>query len=151
MRIVLFQDIPNLGKKGDIKDVSDGYGRNFLIRRKLAEIATPQIEKRLMVQKVKLEKDAAELKQKSLLFKEKLEKTKLVFKTRMGKSGKAFGSITPFKILAELEKKGINLEKEQILTEPIKTLGKNKVKIKLPQGIEAEIDIVIEPEDSKQQ
>lgn len=149
MKIILLQDIKDLGEKGDIKDVKNGYGRNFLIRKNLAQIATPQLEKQLMFQKERLEKDVAELKQKSLAIKEKLEKTQLTFKTKIGKSGKAFGSITPFKILAELEKKGIGLKKEQILTEPIKTLGKNKIKIKLPQGIETEIDIMIEPENSK--
>lgn len=145
MRIVLLKDVPDLGKKGDIKEVSDGYGRNFLIRNKSAEILTPQAAKKLEIEREKEEKTALALKNQALALKEKIEKLKLVLKTRIGESGRAFGSITPTKILAELEKNGIKLEKNQLLSKPIKTLGESKIKIKLPQGIEAELKIIIEP------
>lgn len=145
MRIVLLKDVPDLGKTGDIKDVSDGYGRNFLIRNKSAEILTPQAAKRLEIEREHEEKTAMTLKNQTLALKEKLEKLKLVLKTKIGESGQVFGSITPTKILAELEKNGIKLEKDQVLSKPIKTLGENKIKIKLPQGIDAELQIIIEP------
>ncbi len=145
MRIVLLKDVLDLGKKGDIKDVSDGYGRNFLIRNKLVEILTPQVARRLEIEREKEEKTAVALKSQTLALKEKIEKLKLVLKTKIGKSGQVFGSITPTKILAELEKNGIKLEKNQVLSKPIKTLGENKIKIKLPQEIEAELKITIEP------
>ncbi|MCX6812924.1 MAG: 50S ribosomal protein L9 [Candidatus Azambacteria bacterium] len=145
MRIVLLKDALDLGKKGDIKDVSDGYGRNFLIRNKLAEILTPQVARRLEIEKEKEEKTAVALKSQTLALKEKIEKLKLVLKTKIGESGQVFGSVTPTKILAELEKNGIKLEKNQLLSKPIKTLGESKIKIKLPQEIEAELQIIIEP------
>ena len=145
MRVVLLKDVPDLGKKGDVKDVSDGYGRNFLIRNKLVEILTPQVAKRLEIEREKEEKTAIALKNQALALKEKIEKLKLVLKTKIGESGQVFGSITPTKILAELEKNGIKLEKGQLLSKPIKTLGESKIKIKLPQGIEAELKIIIEP------
>lgn len=145
MRVILLKDLPNLGKKGDIKDVSDGYGRNFLIRNKLVEILTPQTARRLEQEREKEEKTATALKNQTLALKEKIEKLKLVLKTKIGESGRVFGSITPTKILAELEKNGIKLEKNQVLSKPIKTLGENKIKIKLPQGTEAELKIIIEP------
>ncbi len=145
MRIVLLKDVLDLGKKGDIKDVSDGYGRNFLIRNKLVEILTPQVARRLEIEREKEEKTAVALKSQTLALKEKIEKLKLVLKTKIGKSGQVFGSITPTKILAELEKNGIKLEKDQVLSKPIKTLGESKIKIKLPQGIDAELQIIIEP------
>ena len=145
MRIVLLKDLPDLGKKGDIKDVSDGYGRNFLIRNKSAEILTPQAAKRLEIAREKEEKTAMALKNQALALKEKIEKLKLVLKTKIGESGQVFGSITATKILAELKKNGIKLEKDQVLSKPIKTLGENKIKIKLPQGIDAELQIIIEP------
>ena len=145
MRVVLLKDVPDLGKKGDVKDVSDGYGRNFLIRNKLVEILTPQVAKRLEIEREKEEKTALALKKQTLTLKEKIEKLKLVLKTKIGESGQVFGSITPTKILAELEKNGIKLEKSQLLSKPIKTLGESKIKIKLPQGIEAELKIIIEP------
>ncbi len=145
MRIVLLKDVLDLGKKGDIKDVSDGYGRNFLIRNKLVEILTPQVARRLEIEREKEEKTAVALKSQTLALKEKIEKLKLVLKTKIGESGQVFGSVTPTKILAELEKNGIKLEKNQLLSKPIKTLGENKIKIKLPQEIEAELQIIIEP------
>ncbi len=145
MKVVLLKDIPDLGKRGNIKDVSDGYGRNFLIRNKLVEILTPQVARRLEVEKENEEKTAVALKSQTLVLKEKIEKLKLVLKTKIGESGQVFGSVTPTKILVELEKNGIKLEKDQLLAKPIKTLGESKIKIKLPQEIEAELKIIIEP------
>ncbi len=145
MKVALLKDTPNLGKKGDIKDVKNGYGRNFLIKNQLAEILTPQVARRLEMEKEREEKTAMDLKNQALASKEKLEKLKLVLKTKIGESGQTFGSVTPIKILAELEKNGIKLKKEQLLSKPIKTLGEHEIKIKLPQGIEAELKIVIEP------
>ena len=145
MRIVLLKDVPDLGKKGDVKDVSDGFGRNYLIRNKLVEILTPRVARRLEQEREKEEKIAVALKNQTLALKEKIEKLKLVLKTKIGESGQVFGSITPTKILAELEKNGIKLEKDQLLSKPIKTLGESKIKIKLPQEIEVELKIIIEP------
>lgn len=145
MRVALLKDVPDLGKKGDIKDVSDGYGRNFLIRNRLVEILTPRVARRLEQEREKEEKIAVALKNQTLALKEKIEKLKLVLKTKIGESGQVFGSITPTKILAELKKNGIKLEKDQVLSKPIKTLGESKIKIKLPQGIDAELQIIIEP------
>ncbi|KKS46623.1 50S ribosomal protein L9 [Candidatus Azambacteria bacterium RIFOXYD1_FULL_42_11] len=149
MKIALLQNVPNLGEKGEIKDVSDGYGRNFLIKRKLAEILTPKLEKQLALQKEMREKSKIVVAKKYLILKKKIEELKLTFKTKIGETGKVFGSITPVKIIAELKKQGVNLEKEQVLSEPIKTLGEHKIKIKLPQGIETELKIAIEPSVSK--
>ncbi len=144
MKVVLLKDVPNLGKKGDIKEVKDGYGRNFLIRNKLADILTPQTARRLEIEKEREAKIAIALKNQTLALKEKIEKLKLVFKTKTGESGRVFGSITPIKILTELKKIGIKLGKDQVLSKPIKNLGESKIKIKLPQGIEAELNIIIE-------
>lgn len=145
MKIALLQDVPNLGKRGDIKDVSDGYGRNFLIKNKVAEILTPQVAKRLDAEKNRQEKIAAELKKSAANLKDKIEKIKLTLKAKIGESGQMFGSITPTALLAELKKNNIKIEKSQILSKPIKTLGEHKIKIKLPQETEAELQIVIEP------
>ncbi|MDP2639030.1 MAG: 50S ribosomal protein L9 [Candidatus Azambacteria bacterium] len=145
MKIALLQDVPNLGKRGDIKNVSDGYGRNFLIKKRMADILTPQTEKTLKLEKEKAEKSMETSKTQSLILKEKIEKIKLVLKTKIGESGKTFGSITPAKIVDELEKNNIRLDKNQILSKSIKTIGKHTIKIILPQKIEAELKIIIEP------
>ena len=145
MKVVLLQDVLNLGKRGDFKDVSDGYGRNFLIKNKLAEILTSQVAKRLETEKNKREKITEELKKSAENLKEKIEKIKLVLKATIGKSGQIFGSITPSDLLVELAKNSIKIEKNQILSKPLKTPGEHTIKIKLPQGMEAELRIVIEP------
>lgn len=146
MKVALLKDVPNLGKREDVKDVSDGYGRNFLIRNNLAEILTPQVAKKLETEKARQEKIAAELQKSAADLKEKIEKIKLILKAKTGESGKMFGSVTPADLLAELKKhNNIKIEKSQILSKPIKTLGEHKIKIKLPQGREAELQVVIEP------
>ncbi|MFH1392869.1 MAG: 50S ribosomal protein L9 [Patescibacteria group bacterium] len=145
MKVALLKDVPDLGERGNIKDVSDGYGRNFLIRNKLAEILTSQVAKRLDMEKNRQEKIAADLKKSATDLKEKIEKIKLTLKAKIGESGKIFGSVTPADLLVELKKNNIKIEKSQILSKPIKTLGEHKIKIKLPQGMEAELQIVIEP------
>lgn len=145
MKIALLQNVPNLGQKGDAKEVTDGYGRNFLIKNKLAEILTPQVAQRLELERENKEKTAAILKNRTLDLKEKIENLRLILKMKIGESGQVFGSITPAKILAELKKTGIKLEKDWILSKPIKTSGEHRIKIKLPQGIEAELKITTEP------
>ncbi len=145
MKIALLKDVAGLGKRGDIKDVSDGYGRNFLIKNKLAEILTPQIAEKLNSEKARAATIAEKSKIQSLNLKEKLENLKLSIKTKTGESGRIFGSITPTDISNELEKSGIKLEKNWIVSKPIKTLGEHEVSIKLPQGIEARLKIIIEP------
>lgn len=146
MRVALLKDVSNLGKKGDVKDVADGYGRNFLIRNKLAEILTPAILKTLESEKERREKLSAKLKERAEYLKEKIQNIHAVFKVKAGKSGEAFGSVTPLKIQSELKKEGIDLKKEQILTKPIKTLGESKIKIKLHPDIETHLNILIEKE-----
>ncbi len=145
MKIALLKDVPNLGKRGDIKDVSDGYGRNFLIKNNLAEILTSQVAKKLDAEKNRQEKIAVEIKKSATNLKDKIEKIKLTLKAKTGESGQMFGSVTPTDLLAELKKNDIKIEKSQILSKPIKTLGEHKIKIKLPQEMEAELQIVIEP------
>lgn len=147
MRVVLLKDVPNLGKRGDIKNVSDGYGRNFLLRNKLAEILIPSIEKMLKSEREKQDKADVLLKENAQLLREKIQNLNLVFEIKVGESGRAFGSVTPLKILSELKKQGINLGKEQISIKPIKALGNSKLKIKLHPDVEASLSILIKPSD----
>lgn len=147
MKVVLLKDVPSLGKRGDTKDVKDGYGRNFLIRNKLAEILTPSVDKALKYEHEKQEKDAIALKERSESLKKKIQNLNLIFEIKVGEKGRAFGSITPSKILSELKKQGISLGKEQIPAKPIKTMGDSKIKIKLHPDIEAILSISVKPDD----
>jgi|SRR3989344_3021742 len=145
MKVALLKDVPNLGKRGDIKNVSDGYGRNFLLRNKLAALLTPQLQKALELEREKQETAVAALKENSELLKEKIQNLNLVFEVKVGESGKAFGSVTPLKILNELKNQGITLKKEQMPAKPIKTLGNSKITIKLYPDVEASLNISVKP------
>lgn len=146
MRVVLLQDVSGLGKIGEVREVHDGYGRNFLLTRGLAETATPQVLKRLAAKKQSQEKHQEKEKNEILALKLRLEKINPVFKVKIGEKGQPFGSITPTKIITELEKQGVHIEKESLPAESIKTLGSHNIKVKLPDNIEAELKITIEPE-----
>ena len=146
MKVILLQEVKNLGKKGYIKNVSDGYARNFLFPQKLAKPATEEALAALeTVKKEETKKESEEHKKYSAL-REKLKSIKLIFKMKMGK-GKSFGSVTIQKITDEFKKNSIIVEKEWVLLdEPIKTAGEKSVKIQLPYDFMAEIKVVVEAE-----
>lgn len=147
MRVILLQDVKTLGKKNDVKDVSDGYARNFLFPRNLAKFATEQTLKTLTIQKEKEEKENSQEFQKFKALVERLKTVPLTFKVKIGERGRAFGSVTPLKIKEALKKQGIEIEKDWILLEEsIKTAGESMVKIKLPQGLVGEVRIIVEKE-----
>ncbi|TSD03538.1 MAG: large subunit ribosomal protein L9 [Parcubacteria group bacterium Greene0714_36] len=147
MKVILLKDIPHLGQNNDIKDVSDGYARNFLIPRALAEPAT---DARLAALKTK--QDTLALK-KSLarheyeILAEKMKTLTLRFAMKMGERGKAFGSVTVAKITDAMRKEGIAVEKEWVVLDgAIKTTGEHAVGVRFPHDIGAQIKIIVEPE-----
>lgn len=149
MKIALLKDVSGFGKRGDTKNVSDGYARNFLLKNKLAEILTPEVERKIELKKEKQKEIISRLKEETEKLKERIKKLTLAFKIRIGKSGQSFGSVTPLKIIGELKNQGIKLEKEQIVSKPIKTLGENKVRIILQPNIEVFLNILVESDDGK--
>ncbi|HOD96824.1 MAG TPA: 50S ribosomal protein L9 [Candidatus Paceibacterota bacterium] len=143
MKIILLENIPKLGKKYDIKNVSDGYALNFLIPKKLAVAATSQ-----KIKEIENLKKQEELKNQKIqaLFKEwaeKIKNTTLDFRLKTDKSGKTFGSVTKEDIAKQLEKtSGIKIEEKQIiLDEHIKKVGDYVIKIKFSPEIETELKI----------
>lgn len=147
MKVILSQDVSNVGRKNDIKDVSDGFARNFLFPKNLAKPATESALKAVAGQKVLEERESSEEYQRYKSLVEKLKSLTLNFKVKMGEKGRAFGSVTAVKIRDALKKQGIEVEKEWILLEePIKTTGERKVKIKLPNELMGEVKILIEKE-----
>ncbi|HRY82163.1 MAG TPA: 50S ribosomal protein L9 [Candidatus Moranbacteria bacterium] len=143
MKIILLQDIKNLGKKGDVKEVAEGYAQNFLMPKKLAEIATEGAIKKAEIQKEK-EKSAkmAEMEElKNLANKLKNKKISISAKE---KGGKLFGSITAKNIEAELKKEGLNiLPSSIIIKEAIKKVGEYEIEIKLSEEIKEKIRVEI--------
>ena len=147
MKIILLQDIPKLGRKNEVKEVSDGFARNFLFPQKLAKPATDEAVKEIMRQKERKEREYSEEFQKTNELVDKLKSLELHFKVKMGEKGRAFGSVTPAKIRDELAKHGISVKKEVIqLEDSIKTTGEHIVKIKFPFDLEGEVKVIVESE-----
>ncbi|MFY9462716.1 MAG: 50S ribosomal protein L9 [Candidatus Sungiibacteriota bacterium] len=147
MKVILLQDVAALGRKGDIKDTSDGYARNFLLPRKLAAPATVGAVQ--MITEDKTRREQEQLKHTAIyqVIAEKLKNTPITLKTKIGEKGKAFGSVTAVKIRDALKKQGIAVEKEWIaIDDPIKTMGEHTVEIKFPHGIIGEIKVIVKAE-----
>lgn len=147
MRIILLKDVPNLGQKGEIKEVALGYARNFLIPQGLAEIATPQIIAEIERQKVIEEKLAEQELKKVEDLAAKLDGREFEVPVKISETGTLYATITPLKISTILKNKGFNIKKEQIITEPIKELGEHEVLIRLPHNLEAKINLIVNKEE----
>lgn len=143
MRVILLKDIPGLGKMGDIKNAADGYARNFLFRKQLAEPVSHQTLNQIKTEEINNKKRIEKEKNVAENIKNSIGKINLVFKVKVTDSGQPFGSITQKIIIDELAKYGLVFKKEQIDAKPIKTLGNQKIKIKIGQNIEADLNISV--------
>lgn len=146
MKIVLLRDIKKLGKKSDVIEVSDGYARNVLIKNGDAQEAT---NKNLNDLKLKLkneEKKDGNLRKEAIVLMEKISKENFVLKIKTGQSGKTYGSIGS-KDIAEMlkERLDIDVDKRDIdLDDPIKTVGRYAIKVKLYKDITADVNLIVE-------
>jgi large subunit ribosomal protein L9 len=146
MKVILQQDVKDLGKVGELVNVKQGYARNFLFPRKLAQVATEE-----NVHEWGHLKKVADIKQKKALagrqeLIKKLQGQTLNFKLEAaGESEKLFGSVTTMDISKQLEQNGFSVDRRDIhLEEPIKVLGQHKAGVKLGPNLETEITIVVE-------
>lgn len=147
MKVILLQDVRKVGRRGEVKEVSDGFARNFLFAQKLAKSATEGNVQALEHKKAEDDKKHHEemLHQQKLI--EKLQKIELHFKVKMGEKGKTFGSINAAKIQEELKRNKIEILKEWIdLSGPIKHTGKHEVLIRFPHNLTGTANLVIEAE-----
>lgn len=147
MKVILLQDVPKLGKKNEVREVSDGYARNFLFAKNLAKPATPEALKILAKQKQSEEREKSEELQKYKASVDKLKSLVLGFKVKIGAKGRAFGSVTAAKIQEALGKQGIKVERSWIaLKESIKTGGEHSVEVRFPHNLVGKVKIVVEAE-----
>ncbi|MGA2110447.1 MAG: 50S ribosomal protein L9 [Syntrophorhabdales bacterium] len=148
MRLILLDNIEGVGKKGETRDVRDGYGRNFLVPRGLAMPATSGNIKKVQEQaKTIIGKREKDLKTAAFV-KQRLEETPLSIKKKAGVDGKLFGSVTA-KDVVEAVKLALDLDidKRTIrLDDPIKTTGVHTVEVHLERGVEAQLRLEIEEE-----
>src|SRR6201993_1071348 len=142
MEVILKEDVANLGHRGEVVKVADGYGRNFLLPRKLALQAT--LANKAVIEQMKAaaaRRSASEKAQAEELV-TKLEPLVLVFTRKSGENGQLFGSVTSADIAGELAAKGFEVDRRKIqLSEPIKSLGNYDVAIRLHREVSAKLKV----------
>ena len=148
MKVILKEDVQNLGQEGDVVEVKSGYARNYLMPQKLAILFTKQqkksIEEAQRVEERKLEREKDQLE--SVL--KQVEDLSLSLKMQSEEDSKLFGSVTKLDIVKLLEENGITIDKKYVdLSSPIKTLGEHKVDIVFTKDMTASFTLTVEKED----
>lgn len=143
MKVILLSDVPKLGKKGDIKQVADGYGRNYLIARGLAVMESEGAKKVLDKQNEEAKQLDEQKRQEALELKNLLETKSYEF-TVKAKQGKVSGSISSKQIEEALKKDGITIDKRKIInSEPLNELGSYDIKIELYKDVIGTIKVIL--------
>ena len=144
MKIILLDDVAKLGRRGEVRDVSDGYARNFLIPKKLALSASAGNLKNLEHIKQQAHAKADRVKGDAEALRQRIEALTLEERRQASEEGKLFGSVTSQDIAEFLDKQGIKVERRRIhLDEPIKTLGETTVPIRLHQDVTAQFKVSV--------
>ncbi len=148
MKVVLMHAVDNLGEAGEVVEVADGYARNYLIPRGLAERATPENIAGWEQEKARREKQAARAREEARKLAEVLEGAEVDLVARAGESGKLFGSITAANIADALQDKlGARIDRRTIdLSEPLRELGEHEVRFALYEDIDAFVKVKITAE-----
>lgn len=144
MKVILLKDVEKLGKEGEIKQVADGYARNFLIPKQMAVLATKsemaQAEEQQKIDTQKAEEELA-------LFQgiaSQIDGLELEVPVKINEEGKLFGAITANQIAEKLKEKGFKIKKEQVkLKDPIKELGEYEIAIEFPHNLETKIKVFV--------
>jgi large subunit ribosomal protein L9 len=147
MDVILLQDVDNVGLRGDVVGVARGYARNYLLPRKLAEVATParvaeleRVDARRALQEARSAEQAQEIA-------EVLGKTVLTFEVRSGPTGSLFGSVTPTDIVDEIWRiRKVRVDRRKVGTDPIKRIGRYSIPIQIFEDVEVEVKTLVVPE-----
>ncbi|WP_274654905.1 50S ribosomal protein L9 [Paenibacillus humicola] len=138
MKVIFLQDVKGQGKKGEVKDLSEGYVRNFLLPKGLAKIASEGNLKTLEVQNASEQKRKQKEKEDAQALAARLEQLTVVVKAKAGEGGRLFGAVTSKQIAEALEGSGVKIDKRKIeLEEPIRSLGMTNVPVKLHPEVKA--------------
>jgi large subunit ribosomal protein L9 len=151
VKIIMNQDVLNIGEEGDIRDVAPGFARNYLLPRKLAVLYNEHTLTILNQKRRKIEKRKEEKKVLARGMKEQIQKEEIVFTLPAGENGKLFGSITNGHIAEELQKKGYAIERKKIEVPDhhLKTVGEFFIKVKLYGDEEADLKVVVKAQEVK--
>ncbi|MGL4549091.1 50S ribosomal protein L9, partial [Eubacterium aggregans] len=145
MKVVLIENVKGLGNAGDIVEVKDGYGRNFIIKNKKGLPGTKENIEMALAKQAERAKVLVEEKQAAVELAAKLSKTTITIAERSGEYGQLFGSVTSKDIAQALkDQEGIDIDKRKItLAEPIRHIGKMDVKVKTYAGVEGELTVAV--------
>lgn len=148
MKLILKEDVDNLGHIGDIVNVANGYARNFLIPRNLGVEANPRNIKQFEHMKRIVGVKAEKVRKEKMDIADKLKAVRLTVRAKSGEEGKLFGSVTSMDVQQELANQGFEIDRKKIVIEPpIKRLGEHDVKIKLHTDVVADIKVEVISEE----
>ena len=152
MEVILKEDVPNLGLRGDVVKVAEGYGRNFLLPRKMAMQATAANKAVIEQMKAAAARRSASEKSQAEELAAKLAPVELTFTRKSGEAGHLFGSVTSADVAAELAAKGFEIDRRKIqLSDPLKTVGDVTVGIRLHREVTAHIKVTVVAEAQEEE
>ncbi|HLJ26333.1 MAG TPA: 50S ribosomal protein L9 [Candidatus Angelobacter sp.] len=147
MEVILKEDVPKLGHRGDVIRVAEGYGRNYLLPRKLAIEATKANKVVIEQMKQSAVRRSAVEKSDAEALSRQLESVSVTFQRKSGDKDQLFGSVTPGDIADALEHKGFNIDRRKIqLHDPLKNLGEFDVPVRLHRDVTSRVKVIIEKE-----
>jgi large subunit ribosomal protein L9 len=147
MEVILKEDVNNLGHRGDVVKVADGYGRNFLLPQKLAMEATAANKAVIEQMKQAAVRRSAKEKSEAELLVGQFNNVELVFQRKVGENEHLFGSVTAADIAHQLEERGFNIDRRKLqLEEPLRQLGEFHVPVKLHREVTAHVKVLVKGE-----
>jgi large subunit ribosomal protein L9 len=149
MEVILKEDINNLGHRGDVVKVADGYGRNFLLPKKLAMEATAANKAVIEQMKASAVRKSAKEKAEAEALVGQLNNVSLVFERKVGEHDQLFGSVTSADVAHALEAKGFNIDRRKVhLEEPLKQLGEFHIPVKLHREVTAHVAVTVKADET---
>ena len=148
MKVILMHEVEHVGEIGDIVDVADGYGRNYLLPRGLAIAATAKNSRQLAHEQHLRENRIARARLEASTLAEKLQALDFSFVRKAGEEGKLFGSVTTMDIAEQLKGAGFDIDRRKIqLDQPLRSLGEHAVPVRLPASVAADLKVTIVAEE----
>lgn len=149
MEVILKEDVNNLGHRGDVVKVADGYGRNYLLPKKLAMQATAANKAVIEQMKASAVRKSAKEKAEAEALVSQLNNVALVFERKVGDNDHLFGSVTSADIAAQLEAKGFNIDRRKVqLDEALKQVGEFHIPVKLHREVTAHVSVTVKAEEA---
>ncbi len=147
MKIILLKDVDKLGEKGELHEVADGYGRNYLIPQRMARLATPGALRQFEEEQRQQARRRAAAREDAVELKKQLEDMQFVFTAKVGEDNRIFGTVTTQQIAVELASRGFSIDRRNVeLDEDIRHVGSYMARVQVHPDVEAKLDIRVMPE-----